>query len=259
METTAILLREGMFEIETLEGGDGPPLLYLHGVEQAGWTPFLEGLARRHRVIAPRHPGYGSSKGDEHLLDLQDLIYFYLDYLDARGLRGLPLVGHALGGMFAAELAAVQPERFSHLALIAPFGLWNADYPVLDFFVEPPDVVARATYFDPASPLAVEAAKLPEGDEERIAFMLDRVKSLRMAAKYLWQIPNRGLAKRLHRVSAPTLLIWGERDGVCPPEYAHDFQRLIAGSRIATIAGAGHVPQAEQPERLIDVVEAFLG
>jgi pimeloyl-ACP methyl ester carboxylesterase len=242
MQQRKVAVRGGMFETELIEDGSGPPLLVLHGVTnvQPG-DPFLARLAARFHVIAPRLPGFGGSSGSEHLLDLHDLLYYELDLLDALGLRNLPVAGHSLGAMVAAELAAVQPERFSSLTLIAPFGLWNPDYPVADFFTLSPAQLAAATYYDPASPVAQAAARPPEDNEAYIAFMLDRAKSYSTAAKYLWPIPNRGLNKRLHRVSAPTLLVWGESDRIVPPRYAQAFQSLLANAKVrrsrATAAG----------------------
>ncbi len=77
-------------------------------------------------------------------------------------------------------------------------------------------------------------------------------------ARYLWPIPNRGLNKRLHRASMPTLLVWGERDGICPPQYARDFQALLPDARLEIIPAAAHLPQVEQPARLAELVRSFL-
>jgi pimeloyl-ACP methyl ester carboxylesterase len=259
MQTRKVSVREGMFETELLEEGSGDPLLFLHGV--AGILPddrFLARLAEKYHVIAPLMPGVGESTGTEHLLDIHDLIYYELDLLDTLQLRGIPIVGHSLGGMIAAELGAVQSDRFRALVLIASLGLWNPEYPVADFFSMTPRQVAAATYHDAESPVAEAAGKAPEGEEAYIAFMLERAKSLATAAKYLWPIPNRGLSRRLHRISAPTLLVWGESDGIVPPRYAQDFQAGIRTARVEIIPEAGHRPQIEQPDRLADAVLRFL-
>jgi pimeloyl-ACP methyl ester carboxylesterase len=258
MPTRQVALHDGMFQTSLLEAGAGPPLLYLHGTWATDGGPFLERLADSGRVIAPRLPGFGDSTGSEHLLDLPDLIYYQLDLLDALELRGLPLIGHSLGGMVAAELAAVQPERFSHLVLLAPLGLWNAEYPVPDFFAFSPPDLAAALYADPESPVAQQAARVPLEEEERISYELERAKGLATSAKYLWPIPNRGLAKRLHRVRAPTLLVWGERDGLVSPRYAADFQARLPHARLEILPNAAHLPMVEQPERLAALVEEFL-
>jgi pimeloyl-ACP methyl ester carboxylesterase len=259
MEKRHVAVRGGMFLTEVHEVGSGPPLLFLHGVRGVEPdAPFLERLAQHYRVIAPYLPGYAESSGTEHLRDLHDLIYYELDLLDALGLRHVPLVGHSLGGMVAAELSAVQPDRFSALVLIAPFGLWNPAYPVADFFAMSPEQLAAATYHDPQSPAAQAAAHTPADQEGYIAFMLDRAKALATAAKYLWPIPNRGLASRLHRVAAPTLLVWGESDRIVPPRYAQDFQEKIATAQVAIIPAAGHLPEVEQLDRTAEVVLRFL-
>lgn len=114
-------------------------------------------------------------------------------------------------------------------------------------------------YHDPQSPVAQAAGRPPEDNEAYIAFMLDRAKSLATTAKYLWPIPNRGLSKRLHRVTSPTLLLWGESDRIVPPQYAEDFRALLPSVTVEQIAQAGHLPQAERPDEVAEVVERFLG
>ena len=259
MQTKTVSVRNGMFQTEVLEDGDGPPLLYLHGVDgvRAG-DPFMARLAQRYRVVAPLTPGFGASAGTENLRDIHDLIYYQLDLLDALGLRDLPVVGHALGGMFAAEIAAVQPERVRALVLIDAFGLWDARYPVADFFAMSPKALAAATYFDADTPEAQAAAQAPEDNEAYVAFALERAKSLATAAKYLWPLPNRGLADRAHRIAAPTLVLWGERDGIAPPQYAQIFKALIPQSEVTIIERAGHLPQVEQLDATSEAIEHFL-
>ncbi len=263
MKARQVAVRDGMFSTSVLEGGDGRPLVYLHGTWplelEDGGGPFLRALAADCRMIAPRHPGFGESTGNEHLLDLQDLLYYQLDLLDQLELFDVALIGHSLGGMIAAELAAVQPQRFSKLVLIAPLGLWNEAYPVPDFFTYGPAQIAEALFADPEHPLAAAIARPPKEGDELIAYHVERAKSLATSAKYLWPIPNRGLSKRLHRARMPTLLLWGEQDPICPPQYADDFRALILHARLEIIPGAAHLPQVEQPERTAEVVGGFLG
>ena len=258
MQTRRVAVRDGAFDIEVWEAGSGEPVLYLHGEGRPSWTAYHDALAERYRLIAPLHPGYGGSTGTEHLQDLPDLIYYYLDFLDRLGLRGLPLVGHGLGGMIAAELAAVQPDRFTALALVAPMGLWLPDDPVQDFFAMPPAVLAANLYHDPASPAAQAAAQVPTEGDEMIAYHVERAKSMATAAKYLWPIPNRGLAKRAHRIAAPTLVVWGGGDKIASPRYAEAFAGQIKGARVEIVEAAGHLPHEEQPARLSEIVTAFL-
>jgi len=258
MRTQHVAVRDGAFDVEVHEDGDGSPLLFLHGEGGALWTPFHDTLARQYHLIAPVLPGYGSSTGGNHLQDVHDLIYFYLDLLDRLDLRNLPIVGHGLGGMVAAELAAVQPDRVSQLVLIAPLGLWLADDPVQDFFVMSPAAYAAALYHDPDSPAAKAAAETPTEGDPLIQFHLERAKSMATAARYLWPIPNRGLSKRTHRISSSTLIIWGESDQIASPRYADAFRERIAGSRVEIVQHAGHLPHQEQPEQTASLTLGFL-
>ncbi|HEY1297711.1 MAG TPA: alpha/beta fold hydrolase [Chloroflexota bacterium] len=258
MATSKIAIQDGAFEVELQEAGSGPDLVWLHGESGPSWTGFHDALAQQRRVLAPSHPGFGGSTGGDKLDDIHDAIYFYLDLLDALELRQLALVGHGLGGMFAAELAAVQPERFSHLVLIDPFGLWLPEVPTLDYFVLPPAELAEALYRDRESPAAQAVARAPEGQEALIAYMLDRAQSMAAAARYLWPLPDRGLSKRLHRVAAPTLIVWGQSDKVVPPAYASEWQRRIEGSRLVIREDAGHLPHVEQPDAVAELTSNFL-
>jgi pimeloyl-ACP methyl ester carboxylesterase len=262
MAERSVAVRGDRVQTSLLELGRGEPLLYLHGTWplelDAGGGPFLRALAADRRVIAPQLPGFGDSTGSELLLDLHDLLYYELDLLDSLDLHDLPIIGHSLGGMIAAELAALQPQRFSRLVLIAPLGLWNAAYPVPDFFTYGPDATARALFADPEHVAARAMARPPADGEAMIAYHLERAKSLATSAKYLWPIPNRGLNKRLHRARMPTLLVWGEQDGLSPPTYADDFLALLPRAELALIGGAAHLPQVEQPDTVADIVRRFI-
>ena len=129
-----ISLDGGGQQVELVDYGEGSPVLYLHGLLRRDDDPLLNELAKRHRIVAPLIPGYGASTGGENLADMHDAVIYYLEILDTLSLRDLPLIGHSLGGMFAAELAAASPERFSHVVLLAPFGLWDDSAPTFDFF-----------------------------------------------------------------------------------------------------------------------------
>lgn len=258
METRTVSVRNGMFQTPVLEGGTGSPLLFLHGTHGLQRDRFLNLLSDRFHVVAPTHPGFGEATGSQHLLDLWDLLYYYLDFLDQEGLRGLPVVAHSLGAMVALELAALQPERFTRLALIAPLGLWNPEHPVADIFALTPSELAALMYCDASSEAAQAAARVPQEPDAFVQYMLERAKAMSTSAKYLFPIPNRGLSKRLHRVQAPTLLVWGECDRIVPPAYAEDFRRYLPHAEVAVLPRAGYLPQDEQPETLAETVLAFL-
>ena len=104
MQSRQVALRDGTIEASLLEGGSGEPLLYLHGTWATDGGPFLERLAERRRVLAPRLPGFGESTGSEQLLDLHDLIYYELDLL------GIALTAVVIVGYFAFLLIVSEKE-----------------------------------------------------------------------------------------------------------------------------------------------------
>lgn len=267
MKTSQVPVAAGRYTVEVVEDGGGPPLLFLHGISGLHWTPFLDGLAKQYRVIAPRTPGFGD-KSQTELDTVQDLVYAYLDLLDALGLERVPVFGHSLGGMVAAELAATQPSRFPWVALAAPMGFFHVDRPTFDFFACTPRELAAAFFADPAGEAAqnsgeaglmrmVQAGVKSETGAQLVETYLERAKTLATAAKYLWPIPNRGLSKRIHRVTSPTLLIWGKHDRVVPPSYAADFTQGIRGATLAEVEAAGHELLLEQPDAVLRTLVTF--
>lgn len=127
-----IELQGGKWKTRVLCAGEGDPVVFLHGAGGLHWDPFLDGLAEHFRIFAPEHLGSGDSQGIEHLYDILDLVLYYAELFDAMGLSAFSLIGHSFGGMVAAEIAAINPERVHKLALLAPLGLWQDEHPVPD-------------------------------------------------------------------------------------------------------------------------------
>ena len=249
-ETINLEMRGGDFRATVESGGDGPPLLYLHGaVGQKGWAPFLERLSQQFTVYAPYIPGYGEASGLEHLADLTDLTLYHLALLDALGVGRAHVVGHFLGGMIAAEMAAFSPPSVGRLALASPAGVWRDEEPVADLLALN------------ASELSERLTATPDGaaslDGLADALARDRMQDIAAAGKFLWPLPDKGLNRRAYRIKAPTLILWGEQDRINPPSYAADFQGLIAGSRTEAVANAGHLLMLEQPDAFAYAVAAF--
>src|SRR3954468_2949841 len=110
--------------LETLMAGDGPPLLFLHGGDYVAQNrPFLDRLAHRWHVIAPRHPGFGDTPRPAWFRSVHDIAYLYLDLLHCLDLRDTLLVGHSFGGWVALEIAVRSEARLGRLALIDSLGL----------------------------------------------------------------------------------------------------------------------------------------
>lgn len=253
-----IELAGGRFKTRVLTAGPASgatPVLYLHGAAGLVWDPFVAGLAAHHRVVAPEHPGTGESQGLEHLHDLWDLVLYHGELLDALGLDRVAVVGHSFGGMVALELAANNPERVTGVVAVAPIGLWLDDHPVPDLATLPPRRVAELLLSDPDGPMARLLAPPDPGDPEALFRA-----SLTAAAvnQFIWPLPDKGLDRRLYRIGAPTLLVWGADDGFVDPAYGRAFARLIDGARLEVVPGAGHLPQLEQAAVVRALVEGFL-
>jgi len=243
--------------------GNGPPLAFLHGAYGLQWDPFLDTLARSHTVYAPEHPGTtpGSPDSIKPLDNLWDLVLYYYELLDALGLDKPALVGHSFGGMVAAEVAATSPERVGKLVLIDPIGLWRDDHPVRNWMAIPLAELPKHLFADPEGPLAkmLSAATANVESEAAVDMQIQLMWSLACTAKFVWPIPDRGLHKRLHRITAPTLIVWGKQDGIAPAVYAQEFGDRIKGSRVELIDGAGHLPHLEQMAQVTKVIGEFLG
>ena len=240
--------------ITLMRGGAGRPLLMLHGAGGAGsWLPYMAGLAARHDVIVPEHPGFGASDTPDWLDTIPDLANFYLDFLDQLDLKNVDLVGHSLGGWIAAELAARNTSRIASLTLVAAAGIHVKGVAQVDSFLRNDEQRVRDFFHDPkrADEMLKHLAR-PELEDVNL-------KNRTTTAKLIWQ--PRGydphLHKWLHRIDVPTLLVWGDDDRLFPKEYAFAYQRLIPGSKVAIIPECGHLPQAEQRQAFVAALEGF--
>ena len=240
--------------------GDGPPLVFLHGAYGLTWDAFLDNLAQSHTVYAPEHPG--TTPGDQDAIkaldDWWDLVLYYYELFDELGLEKSAVVGHSFGGMVAAELAATNPGRVSRLVLISPLGLWRDDVPVKNWMAMPEAEAAKATFLDPEGPIAKRVLGLPEDPEARMDAQIQSTWTLGCTGKFFWPFPDKGLKKRIHRIQAPTLIVWGRQDGIVPPVYAEEFASRIAGARVEVVDDAAHVPHLEQTVAVSELVQAFL-
>jgi pimeloyl-ACP methyl ester carboxylesterase len=245
--------------LEIVERGQGRPILWLHGEE--GLDPgaqFLDLLAAHGSVLAPSHPGFGRSPDVASIDTVDDLSYLYLDVLAERNLRDVTVVGSSLGGWIAAEMAVKCSDRFSGLVLIAPLGIKVGDREtrdIPDIFALPPDEVARLQYRDPAK-MAVDHGKLSDDQLTVIA------RNREATALYAWEpyFHNPKLRQWLHRITLPTLLLWGADDRFVTASYYGDaFRAAIPSARFETIDRAGHFPHLEEPAALVERISGFVG
>jgi pimeloyl-ACP methyl ester carboxylesterase len=258
-KTETVSVRDGMFQVEMRCAGRGEPLVWLHhsGGHQ-GWFPFLDRLAEKYMVFQPDHPGWGNSTGLEHLDDIVDFAIFYLDFFDALKIEKPYLIGHSLGGMVAAEVAALDRDSVRKLVLCGAAGLYTDEVGGNDFFaMQGPELVAASVH-KPENMARLGPQVDRENREAMARAMFERQKAFASAGKFIWPIWDKGLKKRIHRVAAPTLIVWGQHDGIVPAGYAEEFHKRIPGSRVVMFSESAHFPMVEEEDRFIETVTGFL-
>jgi pimeloyl-ACP methyl ester carboxylesterase len=242
--------------LDVAQEGSGRRILLLHGIAgPAAAMPLFRLLARNACVIAPSHPGFGGSELPDWVDEIEDLAYLYLDLIEELDLSDVVLVGLSMGGWVAAEMAVKSTHRLSRLVLAGAFGIKVGDREtrdIPDIFALHPDEVSGLIWHDRS--VAPDLAKLSDEAVERM--LRDR----EAAALYLWEpyMHNPKLRRRLNRIALPTLVLRGEHDGLVSKTYTEAYAAAIPEARCETIAGAGHVPESEQPAALAARIARFM-
>ncbi len=242
--------------IQLYRGGDGPPLLYLHGTGTFWWMPVHDLLARRHAVYLPVHPGFGTSEGLEEIESIEDLVFHTVDVMEALGLARVDVVGLSLGGWLAAELALRHADRVNRLVLVDAAGVRVPGVPMGNLFMASPPKARALLFHDPASEIATTLVPDAPSPEDLPLVLRGR----EAAARLLWHpyVAYRKLTGRLRRIQAPTLGVWGADDRLIPSAYGAAYARGIPQARLVTLERCGHLPPFEQPERFAEIVLDFL-
>jgi pimeloyl-ACP methyl ester carboxylesterase len=260
MKSKFITLKPSGSRIEVAEAGKGRDLLFLHGAggHMLG-DPFLAALAEKYRVVAPLLPGYGRSDGEDGLRDMLDVTLHALDVMEKLDLDKPIVVGHSMGGMIAAEMAAIAHTEISRLCLIAPAGLWLDEHPVVDIFTKLPYELPGLLFHDVEAGRKLMTAGGGNMDDPEFLkqFLVMNARRLGMAGKILFPIPDRGLAQRLYRITAKTLIVWGREDALIPPVYGDAFKKAISRAKLVKIAKAGHAVGQERPAAVTKAIREF--
>jgi pimeloyl-ACP methyl ester carboxylesterase len=246
----------GQVSLEISLAGEGQPLLFLHGGEYfAQNQDFLDRLARRRRVLVPRHPGFGGSERPDGFRTVHDLAYLYLDLLEQQHLNDVVLVGSSLGGWIALEMCVRSVERIGRIALIDTLGVkfgGREQRDIADVYALPADEVLRRTFFAPER-AAPDYTRLDDAEVASIAS--DRAATVLYGWRPYMHDPD--LRRWLHRVRVPSLVIWGQGDGIVSPDYGEKLCRSLPDARFELISEAGHYPHIERPDPVADAIERF--
>jgi pimeloyl-ACP methyl ester carboxylesterase len=244
-------------KVDIVRAGAGKTLLFLHSVDgvdpQADW--FVE-LAESFHVVAPWHPGFGHSEWPREFRSIGDLAFFYLELIRELEIEDAVLVGASFGGWLAAEIAIRSVGAFSHVVLVDPVGIkigGREDRDITDVFSISQDEIARLLYHDPNRG-ARDYSTL--SDPELLAI----ARSREAYTYYGWNpyMHNPGLRRWLRRIRVPTLVVWGESDGIVTPDYGRVFAAEIPAARFEVIDEAGHYAHVEQPHAFSSLVRSFV-
>jgi pimeloyl-ACP methyl ester carboxylesterase len=244
-----------------------PPVILLHGLGSSlhTWEPWAQALSHTHRVIRYDLPGFGLTGADPtgDYSDARSMLVLGA-LMDALSVRRASLVGNSLGGKLAWMFAATHPERADRLVLISPDGFASRDFE----YGKTPDlpwVVNLLPYTLPTFMLRMNMAPA-YGDKKRLTDeIMQRYRDMMLApgvrqalldrtAQVMLQPPE----PMLRRIQAPTLLVWGEKDGMIPFGNAQDYLAVMPNCRLLVFPDLGHVPMEEAPARSLGPVAAFL-
>jgi pimeloyl-ACP methyl ester carboxylesterase len=244
-------------ELEVWVGGQGRPILFLHpgdGIDSS--RPFIDRLTALGHVIAPSHPGFGGSSLPRHFSTVDDIAYFYLDYLEHQGLQDVVLVGVSFGAWIGAEIAIKSTDRLAGLVLIdaigAKFGAAQ-EREIIDLFAYPQHEHSGLFFHNQNFRVTSYAGYA----DEDLAILARNNESL---ALFGWSptLHDPKLAQRLHRIGKPTLVLWGAEDRITPPAYGRRFAAAIPGAVFELIPHAGHYAHVENPDIAAAAVRRFI-
>lgn len=263
--------------VNVIELGEGPPLLFVHGLGGCwqNWLENLPELARDHRVIALDLPGFGASEMPAEDVSLSAYARTLDGVCAALGVNAAAVVGNSMGGFAAAELAIAYPPRVERLVLVSAAGLQIAELHldrvlaglaktrldlVAGFYgrwvASHAETVARRTRLRRL--MFAGIARHPEAVPWPLVAEQARGFGRPAFMPALRAMTNYPLRHRLPEIACPTLVVWGANDRLVPVRDADAFARMIPDARKLVYPDTGHVPMLERPARFNSDLRAFL-
>jgi pimeloyl-ACP methyl ester carboxylesterase len=242
----------GGVALSTRIQGEGPPVLFLHGLlGQSGSRALINQLASKYRVHVPSHPGWDASRPHPRLRSVSDLAELYAELREQLG-EGTAVVGCSFGAWIATQMASTVDRSIPSLVLVSPIGAkvgGREDRDYLDLFAATHDEVMNALYSDPAA--------YPDFDQWDPGDFVNLARAQEAVARYAWcpYLHDPGLLHRLRRVVAPTLIVHGAKDRlVLNDDLFARFAAEIPVAKEAQVSGAGHLVEEERPEELAKLI-----
>jgi pimeloyl-ACP methyl ester carboxylesterase len=246
---------------------DAPAVILLHGFGASldTWEPWAQALSAHYRVIRFDLPGFGLS-GADPTGDYSDAreMKILTDLMDQLGVDSASLIGNSLGGRIVWNFAALWPGRVMRLVLVSPDGFASPGF-AYDKASKTPLMMQALPYVAPRGLLRANLAAAYGRPENLSETTLTRYRDMLLAPGVrtailarMGQVILRDPAPILARIQAPTLLLWGEKDGMIPISNASDYLRDIPHATLVRLPNLGHVPFEEDPVVSLAPVELFL-
>jgi pimeloyl-ACP methyl ester carboxylesterase len=255
------------------ESRDGAaPVLFVHGLAGC-WQNWLENIPRLvaegRRVIAPDLPGFGLSEMPTEQISISGYGKCVETLCDQLGLGEVVVVGNSMGGFVAAEKAIQFPDRVERLVLVSAAGISQGD------LRKAPAMVVMRVVAELTARTAAGSDKVVTRPRLREMALSSVIRHpSRIATDLLWEITTYSGGKgyidatsatlgydfrdRLGDIRVPTLIVWGGNDMIVPTKDAHEYERLIPGSRKVVMEDTGHVPMIERAQTFNDALMEFL-
>jgi 3-oxoadipate enol-lactonase len=253
----SISTARGRIGFDEAGGGEATPILFLHGVgsDKSVWAPQLAHFSAARRTIALDYPGYGESEFAESA-SRDDFAAAILAAMDALEIGQAHICGLSLGGVVAIAMHAAAPQRCASLIIADSFAVHPDGRAIYDRSVAASRAMTMRELAEARTDVLLGSSATPNLRAEVIESMgvIDPA-AYRIGAAAVWLADQRD---RAVAIDVPTLILVGDEDKVTPPALSDELARLIPGSRVERIAGAGHLANAEQPEAFNAAVKSFL-
>lgn len=245
--------RAGFRYIDVGPHSDTPPVVLLHGMlgDHSNWSETIDFLSQQqYRVVVPLLPVYNMSLRESTVSGLARYVYSFVQAIE---IEQMALVGNSLGGHIALLYTIEHPDTVAALILCGASGIYEVEMGTS--MLRRKDRVelksrAAFTFHDP-----VHATE--ELVDEIYEIVNDRGSAIRLI-RMARAVQSESVAKKLHLVKPPTLLVWGMNDRITPPDVAEEFKRGIPDSRLHFVDQCGHCAMMEQADQFNQHTLAFL-
>lgn len=243
----------GIRYAEAGAGSKATPVLLLHGMMGTveNWENLIPAVADAgYRIVCPVLPMYTIKLREA---DLQGIVDFVRRFTDMVGLEKAIVTGNSFGGHVGAIYAMQFPERVEAVVLSGASGIYEVEMSSSVMRRSDKNYLrprVEKTFFDPVH-------VTEELLDDVISIITDREKAIRLI-KFARAVDKASIRNELHRIKAPTLLIWGKQDEITPPDVATTFDEGIPDSELHWIDQCGHVPMQERPEQFNAIYLDFL-